>query len=89
MYLLKDVSVSPLRELFESGGVTPVWMEAQSRPLDRQELRAMWSSSLSLWTDCIRTQGEQKICVCLFVFSIFFFCFSAPAIKTNQELGSR
>lgn len=87
MYLLKDVSVSPLRELFESGGVTPVWMEAQSRPLDRQELRAMWSS-LSLWTDCIRThEGSRKsVFVCLF---FVFFCFSAPAIKTNQELGSR
>lgn len=32
--LLKEVKISPLRELYEHEGVTPVWMDAQSRPHD-------------------------------------------------------
>lgn len=99
MSLWKEVKISPLRELLRRGGVRPVWMDAQSRPRDHRGLRpneeqfCLCLFGLTIW-EPMQVKGRHSrkslffllLLCCLFV---FYFCFSAPTIKTNQGLGYR
>lgn len=84
----------PCVNSLKRGAVRAVRMDVQSRPLDYQELRPMGRSSLSLWTDCMRTHWEaggggvrQKN---RWVRGCFFFvCFPHPQSKPIKDRGSR